>query len=87
MELVVAFQSSEEMLATAHLVTMAMVWHDDPVRQQTQPPTAAKIKEYVTTRDRHPSGTPALMLSGDLVPPSSPSEGGPNRKSILPFGT
>ena len=60
----------------AHLVTMAMVWHDDPVRLHTWPPTAVQIKEYVATRNRHPSSTPALIPSGDLIPPSSPSEGG-----------
>ena len=31
MELVTAFQSREEMLATAHLVTKAMAWGDEPI--------------------------------------------------------
>ena len=73
---VVAFWSSEEMLAVVCLVTMAMVWCDDSHRLHTQPPTAVQIREYITVRDRHPSGTPAQIPSGDLVPTSSPSKGG-----------
>ena len=42
-ELVVAFQSSREMLAAVCLITMATVWHDDPVRLCTWPPTTAQI--------------------------------------------
>ena len=75
MESVVAFQSSEEMLALSHFVTMATVWHVDPVRLLIQPSTAVKIKEFITARERHPSSTSALIPSWDLVPPSSPSEG------------
>ena len=59
MKSVVAFQSSKKILAMACLVTMGTVWHDDIIRLCTQPPTAVQIKEYVTVRDRHPSGTPA----------------------------
>ena len=83
MELVVAFQSSKEMLAMACLVTMAMVWHDDPIRLYYQPPTAAQIKEFITRSDRCPSGTLALIPSGHLVPSSSPSEEGTQQQFHL----
>ena len=42
-ESVTAFHSSEEMLAVAHLIMSATVWHDDPIRLCTRPPTAAQI--------------------------------------------
>ena len=43
MELVIAFHSSEEMLATACLITTATVWHNDPIRPHIQPHTTAQI--------------------------------------------
>ena len=42
-ESVIAFHSSKEMLAMACPITLAMVWHGDPVWLHTRPPTAAQI--------------------------------------------
>ena len=66
---------SKEMLATVSLITMATVWHDDPIRLCAQPPTTAQIWCYVAGRDRFPSGAPVLTHRG-LIPSPSPSEGG-----------
>ena len=38
-ELAIAFQSSEEMLATACVVTKATAWHDEPIKLCTCPPS------------------------------------------------
>ena len=37
-ELVILFHSGNEMLATAHRVTKAMVLHEEPIRLYTSPP-------------------------------------------------
>ena len=57
MESVIVFPSSKEMLHAACLIISATVWHDDPIRLHSQPPTAAQIQDYIPIRDRHPSGT------------------------------
>ena len=45
-ELVIAFHSSEEMLAMACLIAKATVWHNDPSRLCTHTPIAAQISDY-----------------------------------------
>ena len=62
------------MMASMHLSTVAMVWHDEPIRIHVCPPTGAQAREYVASRGRCPSGTQAKILSGEVVPLSSPSE-------------
>ena len=56
-ESVVAFQSTEEMLAMAHLVTMATAWQNVPIKLYTHPPTATHIRTYVAWRSACPSST------------------------------
>ena len=76
MELVMTFCSSEEMLATVHLITMATIWHDDPVRLHNWPPTTAQIWDYIAVRDRHPctystggfDSSTFVQWRGDLTP-------------------
>ena len=48
MELVIAFGFSEEMLGTVHLVTKAMIWHDEPIKLHTNP------RAYVAGRNAPP---------------------------------
>ena len=64
MELVIAFWSSKEMLAMAHLVTKAMAWHDEPIKLHTHPPSTTHIRAYVAGRNACPSGTQSLTLKG-----------------------
>ena len=76
MESVMAFQSSKEILATAHLIILATVCCDYPVRLHTRPPTAAQIQDYIAMRDRCTPGAPAPTPQGDLIPPPLPSDRG-----------
>ena len=82
MELVIAFHSSEEMLAAVCLITSAIVWHDYPIRVHTRPSTAAQIWDYVAVRDRWPCSASVPIPEGGLIPPPLPSDRGPDPNSI-----
>ena len=62
------------MMAMMHLFTLAMVWHDEPIKIHMHLPTDAQVKEYVALRGRHPSGAQTQIPSGEEVPQYSPSE-------------
>ena len=80
-ESVIAFDSSEEMLAC--LITMATVWHDDSLRLCTQPPTVAQIHHEGWTSLWHPCTYPIGVQFLHLCP----VKGGPDPNSIYPFRT
>ena len=49
-ETVLAFWSSSEMIAASCLFTMAMVWHDEPIKIHVHPPMGLQVREYVALR-------------------------------------
>ena len=90
MELVVTFQSSEDMLATVCLVMMATVWHDVPIKLHTCPPTAIHIRAYMagrsacpySTQSPTPEGEVSQLILSDLHP-----DGRPHTNSTWTSGT
>ena len=68
MKMVLAVQSSSEMMAAWHLFTAAMVGHDEPIRICVHPPMGA---EYMALRSRHPSSAHAQIPGGEVVSQSS----------------
>ena len=65
-ETVLAFQSGSEMMATMHLFTKAMVWHDEPIKICVHPPTGMQVQEYMASKGRHPSDTQVQILGGEV---------------------
>ena len=59
-------------MAASHLFTVATVWHDEPIKICVHPPTGARVREYVVSRGRCPSGAPTQILGGEAVSQSSP---------------
>ena len=49
------------------LFTVAKVWHDESIKIHVCPPADTHVREYVASRDRHPSGAQALIMSGEVV--------------------
>ena len=47
-----------------HLFTVAMVWHDEPIKLHICSSTGTQVLEYVAMSGRHPSGAQAQILGG-----------------------
>ena len=67
-ELVILFRSSEEMLATAHRVTKATAWHEEPIKLHTSPPSTAHLRAYIAGRNGQLSGTQSPTPDREEVP-------------------
>ena len=84
-------KSGSKMMATMHLFTVAMVWHDEPIRLCIRPHTGTQVREYVALRGRCLSGTQAQIPGGEVVSQPSTSEphpeGGPSHNSTWLSGT
>ena len=59
-QLVILFQSVEEMLVMAHGVIKAMAFHEEPITLRTSTPSAAHMWAFMAARDEEPSGTQSL---------------------------
>ena len=62
------------MMPVTCLYTVAMVWHDEPIKIHVCPPKGAQVRKYVALRGRPPSGAHAQIPRGEAVSQSSPSE-------------
>ena len=71
MESVIVFQSSEEMLAMACMVTKSMAWHEEPIKLSTSPSTV-HLRANIAGRNACPSSTQSLTPEGKEVPWSPP---------------
>ena len=67
--------STTEMMTTTCLLGVAMVWHHEPIRLHTCPPTNTHLRAYVAERGVCPSGTQTPTSGREVVfqsPPSNP---------------
>ena len=53
---VLAFWCNSNMLATMYHLTVAMVWHNKPIKLHILPLKSRQVKEYVAMRGSYPSG-------------------------------
>ena len=67
-ETVLAFQYGSDMMATMCCLTVATVWHGEPIKLCTCPPMNTQVKDYVATRSSHPSGTEVHVLGKGWIP-------------------
>ena len=77
---VLTFQSGSEMMATMCLFTMAMVWHDEPIKLYICQPTDAQISAYIAARGGHPSCTPVKNPGLEVISQSSPCASHPEEE-------
>ena len=64
---VLAFRFTSKLMAMIHLLCVAMVWHDEPIKLSVCPPTNAQAREYVAVRGQHPSSTQAQGPGREVV--------------------
>ena len=80
-ELIIVFQSSEEMLAMACVVTKAMAWHEGPTKLYNSSPSMTHLRAYIDGRNASPLGTQYLTPEREEVPQSSPSNSHPEGRA------
>ena len=66
-EVVLAFWSTTELTATTCLLSVVIVWHNEPIKLHVHPPTNTQAREYVAARGQCPSGTQALGWGREVV--------------------
>ena len=57
-----------------HLFTVAMVWHDEPIKILVCPPTGTQVREYMASRGRCPSIAQVQIPGGEVLSQSSTSD-------------
>ena len=84
-ELIILFCSSEEMLATAHMVTKAMAWCEEPIKLCTSLPSTAHLRVYIAGRNPPHQALKSLTPEGEEVPWLPPSNPHPNGRAPCQF--
>ena len=84
-EALLTFHSTTEMMATMCLLGATTVWHNEPIRLHTHPPTNSHLRAYVAARGACPSGTQTLTSGREVVSLSPPSDPDPEERPPSPF--
>ena len=85
MELVILFQSSNEMQVMVHRVTKAMALHKEPIRLHTSPPSTAHLRAYIAGRDGQLLGAQSLTPDREEITQSPPSNPHPDGTAPCQF--
>ena len=85
-ELVMLFQSAEEMLVMAQGFVKAMAFHKEPIRLRMSPPSAAHVWAFMSARHGEPSCTQPPTPNREEEPQLFPSDPHPTSIASEPWG-
>ena len=72
-ETVLAFWCNSNIMATIHCLIAATVWQGEPIMLHILPLKGRQVRNYVTRRGSHPSGTQIHGKGREWIPSLSPA--------------